>query len=372
MTKADAAERNDPSEPVTGVKNRQGDWNVEASQEEALKEEGANGGPGPVAADTGLRFHCDACAMDVTHSVRIRCNVCDELDLCGACFCDGKELKRHKAWHAYRVIERHSYPIFTDDWGADEELLLLEASQLYGLGNWVDIAEHIGSRTKEETRQHYESVYLSAPDLLPPRQAVITVSQDQFTANQKARLAAVRDKSPPPLPAIPSAPTTSIPANHEVAGFMPGRLEFEHEYDQDAENLIKDLEFQAVMEFGGHDQPFPESETVSTAPEQVQDPSQQDPLTTVDALPQSENGPSETPLKEEETDAAEAQPADGNEIENSQDLIMKLALLHSYNNRLTQRIRAKQFLFSRGLVEYKKVSYFSFSSVFCQMNIIMN
>jgi transcriptional adapter 2-alpha len=56
------------------------------------------------------------------------------------CFCSGKEFGRHKRGHAYRVEvsntwcnpyglrlttlgllkELHSYPIFTEDWGADE------------------------------------------------------------------------------------------------------------------------------------------------------------------------------------------------------------------------------------------------------------
>ena len=71
----------------------------------------------------GIRFHCDACAKDITQSVRLRCaqtDVCEEVDLCPPCFCEGKSIGKHKPWHPYRVIEQHSYPIFTEDWGADE------------------------------------------------------------------------------------------------------------------------------------------------------------------------------------------------------------------------------------------------------------
>ena len=61
------------------------------------------------------------------------------MDLCPNCFCSGKEFGKHKRGHAYRVEvsksclhprnmrltprlmkELHSYPIFTEDWGADE------------------------------------------------------------------------------------------------------------------------------------------------------------------------------------------------------------------------------------------------------------
>lgn len=66
--------------------------------------------------------------------------------------------------HAYRVISSHSFPIFTHDWGADEELLLIEGAQMYGLGNWADMADHVGGRTKEECEQHYREIYLQSPD----------------------------------------------------------------------------------------------------------------------------------------------------------------------------------------------------------------
>ena len=36
---------------------------------------------------------------------------------------------------------------------------------------------------------------------------------------------------------------TSQPANHEIAGYMPGRLEFETEYENDAEQAVKDMIF---------------------------------------------------------------------------------------------------------------------------------
>ena len=61
---------------------------------------------------------------------------------------------------ALRVQEQHSQPIFTAEWGADEELLLISGLILNGLGNWMEVAGHIGTRTKEECQAHYEEVYL--------------------------------------------------------------------------------------------------------------------------------------------------------------------------------------------------------------------
>lgn len=157
--------------------------------------------------EPGLQIQCDACMCDLTHSIRIKCAdpMCepgDGVDICPACFCAGKEFAKHKRGHAYRVIvsqdvealtplqpdlvfsqELHSYPIFSEDWGADEyvilshyhlrrtscsrharELLLIEGISKAGLGNWQMIAEHVGTRTKEEVEEHYNSVYVDSAD----------------------------------------------------------------------------------------------------------------------------------------------------------------------------------------------------------------
>lgn len=61
--------------------------------------------------------------------------------------------------------EQHSYPIFSPDWGADEELLLISGLMKDGLGNWAEAAAHIGTRTKEDCEEHYNAVYLGVgPD----------------------------------------------------------------------------------------------------------------------------------------------------------------------------------------------------------------
>ena len=44
------------------------------------------------------------------------------------------------------------------------ELLLLTGISNHGLGNWKKIAELIGTRTKEEVEEHYNSVYVESPE----------------------------------------------------------------------------------------------------------------------------------------------------------------------------------------------------------------
>ncbi len=40
------------------------------------------------------------------------------------------------------------------------ELLLITGLQTYGLGNWADVAEQVGTRTKEDCERHYIETYL--------------------------------------------------------------------------------------------------------------------------------------------------------------------------------------------------------------------
>ncbi|KAI5292805.1 Transcriptional adapter ada2 [Ascosphaera acerosa] len=198
--------------------------------------------------------------------VRINCAspACQDYDLCVPCFADGASSKQHDPrTHPFYVIEQNSVPIFTPDWGADEELLLLESIEIYGLGSWADIADHIGGfRAKDEVRDHYIDTYINSPLFPLPERADPAdtrlqdeISKEEFQAKKKrrieerreaARLAAQQKASAsagnPAL--LKQKPTASVPACHEVQGYMPGRLEFEHEYLNEAEEGVQSMSFE--------------------------------------------------------------------------------------------------------------------------------
>ncbi|KAI0404527.1 hypothetical protein F4802DRAFT_220320 [Xylaria palmicola] len=213
------------------------------------KKTAARGGEG------GVKYVCDVCSADITSTVRIRCahSACNEYDLCVQCFASGASSGSHQpATHPYRVIEQNSIPIFDEDWGADEELLLLEGCETYGLGSWADIADHIGGyRHKDEVRDHYLKVYVDSPCFpLPKRcrpddmELAQEISRDQFQARKKRRIEERREaqKNAPPLPPK-TKPTASVPSCHEIQGYMPGRLEFETEYANEAEEAVQLMQF---------------------------------------------------------------------------------------------------------------------------------
>lgn len=186
-------------------------------------------------------FHCDVCSSDCTNRVRITCAECEEYDLCVTCFSAGLSTGSHKPYHKYRVIDQHAYPIFCEDWGADEELLLIEGLQKLGLGNWQDIADHIGNRSKDEVKEHYFKYYLNSdhyplPDITKD---FSHVTPEEFSQNRERR---IDNRKNMPLPQ-PKKTVASVPLCHEIQGYMPGRLEFETELENDAEMTVKDMIF---------------------------------------------------------------------------------------------------------------------------------
>ncbi|OAL03435.1 transcriptional adaptor 2 [Phaeosphaeriaceae sp. SRC1lsM3a] len=211
---------------------------------------------GTRGTEGGIKYVCDVCSSDITSTVRIRCaeEVCHEYDLCVPCFSDGKATREHQAaTHTFQVIEQHSIPIYTDDWGADEELALLEGAETYGLGSWADIADHIGGfREKDEVRDHYIDTYVKSSHFPLPEHCSkddTTLSdripRDEFQSNKKRRIEKRKeDAAGAELAAPKQKPTASVPSCHEVQGYMPGRLEFETEYFNEAEEAVQHMQFE--------------------------------------------------------------------------------------------------------------------------------
>ncbi|KAI8375776.1 hypothetical protein BD560DRAFT_66225 [Blakeslea trispora] len=195
------------------------------------------------------KYHCDACSNDVTNTVRIRCadKDCPDFDLCVTCFCGGAEPVKHKTWHDYRIVKPHAFPIFSEDWDADEELLLIEAAEKMGIGNWQAIADYVGTKSKSECEQHYLDVYVSSPDWPLPRMHLqFETSEEEFRERKRQRLQQSRGLVPrKPASSQPNnaKPITSGPSFHEIQGYMPRRFEFETEHENEAEQSVKDMVF---------------------------------------------------------------------------------------------------------------------------------
>ncbi|MBA0566764.1 hypothetical protein Golob_011550 [Gossypium lobatum] len=118
--------------------------------------------------------------------VRIKCAVCPDFDLCVECFSVGAEITPHKCNHPYRVMDNLSFPLICPDWNADEEILLLEAIEMYGFGNWAEVAEHVGTKSKSQCIDHYNAIYMNSPCFpLPDLSHVMGKSREELLAMAK-------------------------------------------------------------------------------------------------------------------------------------------------------------------------------------------
>ncbi|XP_039130762.1 transcriptional adapter ADA2-like isoform X1 [Dioscorea cayenensis subsp. rotundata] len=120
------------------------------------------GGTGPNEGKKAL-YHCNYCNKDISGKIRIKCTKCPDFDLCVECFSVGAEVTPHKSNHPYRVMDNLSFPLICPDWNADEEILLLEGIEMYGLGNWTEVAEHVGTKSKTQCIEHYTTAYMNSP-----------------------------------------------------------------------------------------------------------------------------------------------------------------------------------------------------------------
>lgn len=272
----------------------------------------------------------------------------------------------------------NSYPIFTEDWGADEELLLITGLAQHGVGNWKRIAEHLGTRSKEEVEQHYTKVYIDSPDWPFPRMdSHFEVDQEEFQERKRRRIADMNSVAPSAQKVAP----TSAPGVHEVATFLPGRLEFEHELDNDAEDLVKDLEFGVCLEWGGdqivEDEQDPDVRARAKLAEErrngfvVSNASKSLPAGKGPPAPQTNgsingyhiNGDIKKDIKSEDVTMANGtgedeeieEPTLPPPFESKESLTFKLTLLEMYAQRVEKRHESKAVMFERGLLDYKKM-----------------
>jgi transcriptional adapter 2-alpha len=233
--------------------------------------------------------HCSACKRETTLHLRIRCAECANFELCGDCFASGVTRHPHENTHSYRVVDCLDVPLFTKDWTANEELLLLEGIDKCGAGNWKTIAEYLGTgKTARQVEEHYWEGYMGRHGYCLPTATITVPEMDNETAPTETLVPAegptdadgypVDPKDFYRVPVVPGyvrgeavvrdfrgtssgggpapAPTggrgrpaaaAEAPApkpGTDLPGYMTLREDFDVEHENDAENLLADMEFQ--------------------------------------------------------------------------------------------------------------------------------
>lgn len=126
------------------------------------------------------------------------------------------------------------------------------------------------------------------------RALIDDIPREDFQARKKRRIETRKEeiKNTPPAPPK-QKPTASVPSCHEVGGYMPGRLEFENEYFNEAEEAVQHMQF----------------------------------------------------------DPGDAQKVTG---EGETEVDLKMTIMEIYNGRLVARVERKKIVFEHQLLEYKK------------------
>lgn len=186
-----------------------------------------------------MAIECTYCEEKVNakRGVYVKCTTCQDVSLCLDCFSSGSIIAEHKSDHPYELIDCGSFSIIDESWKAHEELALLEAIELYGIGSWTDISNAVETRTAEECCERYLSVYV---ENFFGRCTWNAVDRNAYT---------VQDHTC--LHNQPLSPSLSLPEKNKIVdisreqqirlGYMPKRDDFEREYDNDAELLVSKL-----------------------------------------------------------------------------------------------------------------------------------
>lgn len=215
------------------------------------------------------------------------------------------------------------------------------------------------------------------------------IPPSEFQARKKRRIESLSN-AVATTAVVPKPAPTSAPGVHEIATYLPGRLEFEQELDNDAEDTVKDLEFGVVMDYGGDEVPEDENDNDVKARKRWEETwtarstgkrkrtDSLGPAPLFNGKPMTNgvnghamaNGYTKAKINSEETDtrdASEAAPgADGDAspddttapllpIETQESIRFKLSLLDMYHQHVARRHEAKNVIFERGLLDYKKV-----------------
>ncbi|KAI5133674.1 transcriptional adapter 2-beta [Nematocida ausubeli] len=155
-------------------------------------------------------IRCDGCLMNISSMMWIQCVPCC-IDICPLCAIQRTQIRTHEYTHKYRVIKSLLFEADTPGWQMIEELLFVDGLIVHGVGNWDDIAAYVGRKTPQEVKEHFVDIFKQ------------TNSED--------------------LEGEPVQNVQSLPLSQEISGYMPLRQDFEVEYANDAEVVIKEVSF---------------------------------------------------------------------------------------------------------------------------------
>lgn len=183
---------------------------------------------------------CAICKKELKEEPVIKCCECTCLEICVQCFSYGLETQQHRSDHQYRIDRRH-VPIFPlSDWTPELELDLLNAVIEFGYGNWSDISKRIISKTRSEIEKHFNNLYIDNKSNVSDIPTIGCNLITSYRANPSYKYSAsVNSEEPPRFP-------VGSQQYRYFAGYNAPRGDFEIEYDNTAESVISNLDFEEL------------------------------------------------------------------------------------------------------------------------------
>lgn len=166
----------------------------------------------------------------------IRCAICTNVELCPSCFANGREIDEHKNNHDYTIVKNEFPLIDNSDWSAKQELELLEIIQQCGFGNWIDVGRRIQGKSAEECKTHYLQHYIDH-QTLPGLPKIKETAASLFGCESIPYAFKLQDLEEPPRFSRDSMNSKLL------AGYNAARSDFEVNFDNHAELLMCDLDF---------------------------------------------------------------------------------------------------------------------------------
>ena len=207
----------------------------------------------------------------------------DGIKFCADCLSTGPQLSLnpHSFSHKYRVADCLQIPLYHRDWTISDELKLLAGIEKHGVGNWKVIAEFMSSgKTIKQIEEHYNEHYMGIHGYCLPSKVIVNdklvdteetffagsiskqgeiEKEEDYNNLNSCRMSVVKGYSRgevikrdigKELMSRGSSQNNKgeKPAlvGSDLPGFMPLRGDFDVEFENDAENILADMEFSVL------------------------------------------------------------------------------------------------------------------------------
>ena len=253
---------------------------------------------------------CKICQRDISNNIKFFCNTCSDFIFCINCFV----LSKHPKFHDYHILDNIKFPLYMDDWTANEEHKLLSILAKSGLNNWEEISKSMDNKGQVECESHYYSFYYTNKENPYPEENMIILDENKnIKEEQKELNKSINEKM------ILKYSSTKV-----------NKIEEDEEEDKRQKRNLRSLCIRKSNKGG--------------APESISE--------ILGCKPKRKEFDNEF-LNDTEIEISHLEFNDNND-EKEKDLKIKMDILQDYNLILNEREKRKQFIFEKGLLDLRR------------------